>query len=112
MEDEQSRLPDTSYEEIPLLRGASSITDADIERRLRALREGPITGVINKTKMMDTSVNPLREEDKAIQIERVKKLIRNKYPNADLKKIIVRFSTKKAMDIVAIGPKGGETKIV
>ena len=76
------------------------------------MRIDELTGIINTTKMMDTSVNPLSEEDKAIQIERVKNLIRNKYPNADLKKIIIWFSTKKPMDIVAIGPKGGETKIV
>ena len=62
--------------------------------------------------MMDTSVNPLSEEDKAIQIERVKNLIRNNYPHADLKKYIIRFSTKKPMDIVVIGPKCGETTIV
>ena len=131
MQHEQSRLP--SYDEttpfisspqvldekhVNILRKAfgrsetSSITDAEIERRLKALRENPITRIIDTTKMMDTSVNPLSEEDKEIQIERVQNLIRNKYPNAHLKKIIINFSYKKTMDIVVIGPKGGETKIV
>ena len=83
---EQIGLPDTSYEDTPLLRGASSITDAEIERRLKALREDPITGIIDTTKIMDTSVNPLSDIAKDIQIEKVKNLITKKYPNADLKK--------------------------
>ena len=69
---EQSGLPDRSYEETPLLSG--SIRDADIERRLAALRKDPLTGIINTTQMMDASINPLSEEDRAKQIERVKRL--------------------------------------
>ena len=41
---EKSGLPDPSYEETPLLSG--SIRDADIERRLTALREDPVTGIM------------------------------------------------------------------
>ena len=63
MQHEQSGLPDTSYEETPLLSG--SIRDADIERRLNALRQDPRTGIINTTQMMDVSINPLSEEDRA-----------------------------------------------
>ena len=107
---EQSGLPDPSYEETPLLSG--SIRDADIERRLAALREDPLTGIINTTQMMDASINPLSEEDRAKQIERVKRLIKSRYPNANFKNLVIRFSTKKSMDIVVVGPKGGETKIV
>ena len=107
---EQSGLPDTSYEETPLLSG--SIRDADIERRLAALREDPLTGIINTTQMMDASINPLSPEDRAEQIVRVKKLIKSQYPNANFKNLPIAFSTKKPMDIVALGPKGGETKIV
>ena len=106
---EKSGLPDP-YEETPLLSG--SIRDADIERRLAALREDPLTGIINTTQMMDTSINPLSEEDRAKQIERVKRLIKARYPNANFKNLVIRFSTKKPMDIVVVGPKGGETKIV
>ena len=107
---EQSGLPDTSYEEAPLLSG--SIRDADIEGRLAALREDPLTGIINTTQMMDASINPLSPEDRAKQIERVKKLIKSQYPNVNFKNLPIAFSTKNPMDIVALGPKGGETKIV
>ena len=100
---EQSGLP--SYDEsTPLL------STSDIERRLWDLRTNPRTGIIDATQM-DTS-NPLSEEDRAEQIERVKKLIKAQYPNANLKSLVIRFSTKKPMDIVVVGPKGGETKIV
>ena len=105
---EQSGLHDTSYEETPLLSG--SIRDADIERRLAALRKDPLTGIINTTRMMDTSINPLSPEDRSKQIESVKKLIKSQYPNANFKNLPIAFSTKKPMDIVALGPKGGETR--
>ena len=107
---EQSGLPDTYYEETPLLSG--SIRDADIERRLAALREDPLTGIINTTQMMDASINPLSPEDRAKQIERVKRLIKAQYPNAKVDSLVIRFSTKRPMDIVVVGPQGGETKIV
>ena len=60
---------------------------------------------------MDTS-NPLSPEDRAEQIERVKKMIKSQYPNVNFKNLPIAFSTKNPMDIVALGPKGGETKIV
>ena len=91
---------------------SGSIRDADIERRLAALRQDPRTGIINTTQMMDTSINPLSEEDRAKQIERVKKLIKAEYPNAKVDSLIISFSKKKTMDIVVLGPKGGDTKIV
>ena len=77
MQHEQSGLPDTSYEESPFLRRPGSITDAELERRLKDSREDAITGIINTTNMMDTSINPLSEEDRAIQIKRVKNLIKS-----------------------------------
>ena len=80
MQHEESGLPDTSYEETPLFG-----SDADIERRLAALREDLITGIIDTTKMMDTRINPLSEEDKAKQIERVKKLSRQNIQKQYLK---------------------------
>ena len=107
---EQSGLPDPSYEETPLLSG--SIRNEDIERRLDALRKDPVTGIYNTTQIMDASINPLSPEDRAKQIEMVKKLIKDRYPNADFKKLVIRYSTKKPMDIVVVGPKLGETKIV
>ena len=110
MQHEQSGLSDTSFEETPLLSG--SIRHADIERRLRALRLDPFTGIINTSQMMDTSINPLSEEDIAEQIERVKRFIKNEYPKAKLDGLVFAFSRKKPMDIVVLGPKGGEEKVV
>ena len=100
--------------QIPRMKKPGSITDAELERRLKALREDAITGIINTTQMMDTSINPLSEEDRAIQIERVKNLIKARYPNAKFDKMVISFSKKKQrpMDIVILGPKGGETKVV
>ena len=112
MQHEQSGLPDTSYEETPFLRRSGSITDAELERRFKALREDTMTGIIDTTKMMDTSINPLSEEDRAIQIERVKKLIKASYPNANVNNLVIAFSRKRPLDIVILGPRGGETKVV
>ena len=105
MQHEQSGLPDTLYEETPLL-GPGSITNADIERRLKALKEDTITGIINTTKMMDTSVNPLSEEDRATQIERVKKIVKMRYPNGKVDTLVIRFSQNKANGYCAFGTKG------
>ena len=103
MQNEQSGLP--SYDErTPLL--------SEIERRFAALREDQRTGIINTTNMMDTSINPLSEEDRKIQIQRVKRLIKAEYPNAKVDSLVIAFSKKKPMDIVILGPKGGETKVV
>ena len=35
---------------------------------------------------------------------------KKRYPNADFSKFIIKYSSKKLMDIVAIGPRGDETK--
>ena len=107
MQHEQSGLP--SYDEkTPLL------STSEIERRFASLRENPITGIINTTQMMDTSINPLSEEDREKQIQRVKKLIKDDYPKAKVDNLVIAFSKNKKnpMDIVVLGPKGGETKIV
>ena len=102
MQHEQSGLP--SYDErTPLL--------SEIER-FAALREDQRTGIINTTNMMDTSINPLSEEHREIQIQRVKRLIKAEYPNAKVDRLVIAFSKKKPMDIVILGPKGGETKVV
>ena len=100
---EQSGLP--SYDErTPLL--------SEIERRFAALRADQRTGIINTTQMMDTRINPLSEKDREIQIQRVKKLIKANYPNAKVDSLVIAFSKKNPMDIVILGPKGGETKVV
>ena len=100
-------MPDTSYDErTPLL------STAEIESRLGALREDPITGIIDTTKIPDKIENPLSLEDKEEQIRRVKTLIKKRFPNANLDRLVISYSTKNPMDIVVLGPKGGERKIV
>ena len=62
---------------------------------------------------MDSSTNPLSEEDKAKQIKKVKSLIKANYPNAKVDSLVLGFSKKEnPMDIVVFGPKGGETNVV
>ena len=103
----QSGLPDPSYNErTPLL------STEEIESWLGALREDPITGIIDTTKIPDKIENPLSLEDKEEQISRVKRLIKKRFPNANVDGLIISYSTKNPMDIVVFGPKGGETKIV
>ena len=103
----QSRLPDTSYDErTPLL------STAEIKRWLGALREDPITEIIDTTKIPDKIENPLSREDKEEQIRRVKRLIKKRFPNANVDGLVISYSTKNPMDIVVLGPQGGETKIV
>ena len=104
MQDEQSGLP--SYDETTPL-----ISNEEIQRRLSALREDPITGLLDTTKA-DTSVNPLSEEDKAKQIPKVKNFIKARYPNTKFDDLVIKFSSKKTMDIVVLGKRGRETKIV
>ena len=83
---EQSGLP--SYDETTPL-----ISNEEIQRRLSALREDPITGLLDTTKA-DTSVNPLSEEDKAKQIQKVKNFIKARYPNAKFDDLVIKFSSK------------------
>ena len=92
MQHEQSGLP--TYDERTPFLGTSDPETDELYRRLEALRENPITGVVDITEV-DTSVNPLSEEDKRIQIERVKYLIRKKYPRVDFAKLgAIGFSKK------------------
>ena len=105
MQHEQSGLP--SYDEkTPLL------STSEIERRFSALRENSRTGIIDTTQIPDANINPLNEEDRAKQIEKVKRLIKSDYPNAKADSLVIAFSKKRPMDIVVLGPRGGETKVV
>ena len=42
----------------------------------------------------------------------LKKLIKANYPNAKVDSLVIAFSKKKPMEIVVLGPKGGEIKVV
>ena len=100
MQHEQSGLP--SYDETtpPLT------TTEEIERRLAALRENPKTGIINTTQMMDTSINPLSEEERAEQIKKVKRLIKAEYPKAKVDSLVISFSKKKTNGYCCFRAKG------
>ena len=65
------------------------------------------------TEGIPTVENPLNYEQRQKEIQRVRDFIMRRYPNADLSKLVISFSSgKKPMDIVIKGPKGGETKII
>ena len=102
----KSGLPKTSYAE------TSFGGTADLERRLADLRRDRITGLLN-TEGIPTVENPLDEEERQKEIQRVRDFIISRYPEADMKKLVISFSSgNKPMDIVVKGPKGGETKII
>ena len=97
--------PETSYEETPF--GGTE----KLERRLAKLRRDEITGMLNTTAISDV-IHPLPFEQQQEEIQRVRDFIKKRYPNADISKLVISFSSKKPMDIVIKGPKGGETKII
>ena len=110
---EHSGLP--SYDETtPLVNpaGGEIPTVEDLQKMLDKIRYDRDTGLLDTTKLPDASVNPLSEEDKQLQINKVKDFIKARYPNANVHKLVIKFSTKKPMDIVVLGPRGGEKKIV
>ena len=79
--------------------------------RLAALRRDAETGMLDTTKIPNVEI-PLSLEEKEKEIQRVRDFIKTRYHNADLSKLVIRFSSKKPMDIVVLGKKGGETKII
>ena len=97
--------PGTSYTE------SSCGGTEDLEKRLANLRRDHITGMLNTTKIPNVG-NPLNFEEREKEIQNVRDFIRKRYPNADLSKLVIRFSSKKPMDIVVLGKRGGETKII
>lgn len=60
---------------------------------------------------IDPRENLLSEADKTKEVQRVRTLIKARYPNANVDKLVITFSNKKPMDVVVLGPRGGETKI-
>ena len=100
---QKSGRPGTSYTE------TSFVGTEDLERRLDKLRD-PITGKIN-TEGIPFVKNPLSYEEREKEIMRVKDFIKKRYPKADPSKLVIRFSKEKPIDIVVLGPRGGETKI-
>ena len=79
--------------------------------RLAALRRDAETGMLDTTKIPNVEI-PLSLEEKEKEIQRVRDFIKTRYHNADLSKLVIRFSSKKPMDIVVLGKRGGECKII
>ena len=102
---EKSGRPETSYAETSF--GGTE----DLERRLANLRRDHITGLLN-TEGIPNVENPMSNQQRGRELTRVREFIKKRYPNADFKKLVISFSIKKPMDIVLLGPKGGETKII
>ena len=102
---EKGGRPGTSYTE------SSFGGTRDLEKRLAALRRDTITGMLNTTKIPNVE-NPLNFEEREKEIQNVRDFIIKRYPNADLSKLVISFSSKKPMDIVVLGKRGGETKII
>ena len=67
--------------------------------------------MLDTTKMPNVE-NPLSNDEKEKEIQRVRDFIKARYPTADFSKLVIRFSSKKPMDIVVLGKRGGETKII
>lgn len=86
--------------------------EADLERRLSELRFNSETGLLNTSKTPDSFASILNQEFKENQIKKVKELILKRYPHANADALVITYSRKKPMELVALGPKGGETKIV
>ena len=102
---EKSGRPETSYADTSF--GGTE----DLERRLANLRRDHITGLLN-TEGIPNVENPMSIEERGREIGRVREFIKKRYPNADFKNLVIGFSVKKPMDIVLLGPRGGETKII
>ena len=101
----KSDRPETSYAETSF--GGTE----DLEKRLANLKRDPITGLLD-TERIPGVENPLSTVERGREIGRVREFIKKRYPNADFSKLVMSFSTKQPMDIVLLGPRGGETKII
>ena len=67
----------------------------DLERRLAKLRYNSETSLLN-TEGIPTVETPMTQEEKGKEIMKVYHFIKTRYPNADLKKLVINFSAKKA----------------
>ena len=102
MQKEKSGLPQTSYAETSF--GGKRTTDEELEMRLANLRRDVITGLLDTTKI-DPRENSLSMKDKEKEIQRVRDSIKARYPNADLSKLVIRFSLKKTNGYCGFRPK-------
>ena len=102
---EQEGLP--SYDEkTPLID-----PDEDLERRLRNLRKNELTGILDISKIKGRIENPLSYEGQKEQIMTAEKFIIKKFPHTNVDGLVISYSKKNPMELVVVGPRGGETKI-
>ena len=83
----------------------------DLERRLRNLRKNELTGILDISKIKGRIENPLSYEEQKEQIMNAKKFINKKFPHANVDGLVISYSKKNPMELVVLGPRGGETKI-
>ena len=87
--------------------GGKNVTDSELERRFLDLRENSTTGLLDTTKMSPTVENPLSQEEREKQIQKVRNFIKVRYPEADISKLVIRFSNKKTNGYCGFGAKEG-----
>ena len=109
---EQSGLPDTSYQKTDF--GGTPSTE-EIQRRFYSLKNQE-TGMFSLEKMERAKIEfkefVFNEELKEEEIQKVKDFIKIRYPNAKLDTLKIIFSDKNPNHIVVVGLKGGETKVL
>ena len=109
MHHEKSGAPsyeETSFggEKTPLI-SKTDFEFEDLERQFNNLRKDIITGIYDTSKIPNAIENPLSLEDQNEQIESTKSFIRRRFPYVDFSKLVIRYSLKNPMEIVAVGPK-------
>jgi len=92
------------HEQTGLPESYVKVTDEELRRRLDALRN-PATGFLD-----DSGITLVPPDLQQKEIERVKKFIKARYPNAKVDNLVIKFCDKN--QIVVLGPRQGETKIV
>ena len=98
-----------SYDERTPLIEKDSIDD--IQRRFGNLRN-PYTNLLRTD--VPPPPNAIDFIDKDAEIQKARNFIKDRYPNAQVDKMNLKFSSdpKKPLEIVVIGPRGGQTKVL
>ena len=98
-----------SYDERTPLFERDSVED--IEKRLQNLRN-PRTGMLRTD--VPPPPNAIDFIDKDAEIQKARNFIKDRYPNAQVDKMNLKFSSdpKKPLEIVVMGPRGGQTKVL
>ena len=101
---ETMEMKTSQHEQTGLPESYVRVTDEELRRRLDNLKN-PATGVLG-----DSGIPLVAHDLRHEEIERVRKFIKARYPNVKVGNLVIRFSDKN--QIVVLGPKQGETKIV